>query len=73
MVVTSSRPARGATSAIDAYIAEQGYEDLHKLVAFSGTVVDDGIDYTEPGMNHFPESQTANRFKGEEPYDPMGF
>jgi type I restriction enzyme, R subunit len=74
MVVTSSRlHAVRYKRAIDAYIVEQGYEDLHTLVAFSGTVVDDGIDYTEPGMNHFPESQTANRFKGEEPYDPMDF
>src|SRR5439155_11082636 len=74
MVVTSSRlHAVRYKRAIDAYIAEHGYEDLHTLVAFSGTVVDDGIDYTEPGMNHFPESQTASRFKGEEPYDPMDF
>ncbi|MEX0985436.1 MAG: type I restriction endonuclease [Actinomycetota bacterium] len=74
MVVTSSRlHAVRYKRAIDAYIAEQGYEDLHTLVAFSGTVVDDGIDYTEPAMNHFPESQTADRFRGEEPYDPMDF
>jgi type I restriction enzyme R subunit len=67
MVVTSSRlHAVRYKRAIDAYIAEQGYEDLHTLVAFSGTVTDDGLDYTEPGMNHFPESQTAERFGTEE-------
>ncbi|MFN8232216.1 MAG: type I restriction endonuclease [Actinomycetota bacterium] len=67
MVVTSSRlHAVRYKRALDAYIAEKGYEDLHTLVAFSGTVADDGIDHTEPGMNHFPESQTAERFGTEE-------
>lgn len=67
MVVTSSRlHAVRYKRAIDAYIAEHEYEGLRTLVAFSGTVVDDGIDYTEPGMNHFPESQTAERFTTDE-------
>jgi len=38
------------------------------LVAFSGTVHDPetGLDYTETNMNGFPESQTADTFKGNE-------
>ena len=71
MVVTSSRlHAVRYKRAIDAYIAEKGYPGLKTLVAFSGTVVDDGVDYTEPGMNHFPESQTAERF-GENEYQVL--
>ena len=67
MVVTSSRlHAVRYKRAIDAYIAEHGYNGLKTLVAFSGTVMDDGVDYTEPGMNHFSESQTAERFDTDE-------
>lgn len=63
MVVTSSRlHAVRYKQAIDAYIRERGYADTKALVAFSGTVSDDGIDYTESHMNAFPESQTATRF-----------
>jgi type I restriction enzyme R subunit len=67
MVVTSSRlHAVRYKHAIDAYIRERGYADTKALVAFSGTVSDDGIDYTESQMNGFPESQTATRFAGPE-------
>jgi type I restriction enzyme R subunit len=63
MVVTSSRlHAVRYKQAIDAYIREHGYADTKALVAFSGTVGDDGIDYTESQLNAFPESQTATRF-----------
>ena len=54
MVVTASRlHAVRYMQAFQRYIAEQGYDDVHPLVAFSGTVVDPetGLDYTEPGMN----------------------
>ena len=44
---------------VDAYIAKMNYSDLSALVAFSGTVTDKGLPYTEPQMNGFPESQTA--------------
>lgn len=51
MVVTSSRlHAVRYKKALDDYISEQGY-DLGALVAFSGTVEDDGVEYTEKGMN----------------------
>jgi type I restriction enzyme R subunit len=63
MVVTSSRlHAVRYKQAIDAYLRDKGYIDTKALVAFSGTVDDSGIDYTESLMNGFPESQTANRF-----------
>jgi hypothetical protein len=42
MVVTSSRlHAVKYKQAFDKYIAEQGYDDIKTLVAFSGTVVDE--------------------------------
>jgi type I restriction enzyme R subunit len=63
MVVTSSRlHAVCYKLAIDRYIREKGYTDVHALVAFSGTVIDQGDQFTEPRMNEFPESQTAREF-----------
>jgi type I restriction enzyme R subunit len=67
MVVTSSRLHAVRTKlALDAYIAEKGYTDVRTLVAFSGTVVDQGDDFTEPRMNRFPESETARQFGGDD-------
>lgn len=67
MVVTSSRlHAVRMKLAIDAYVAEKGYPDVHALVAFSGSVDDEGDKFTEPGMNAFPESETAERFASDE-------
>ena len=54
MVVTSSRlHAVRYMQAFKLYISERGYDDVHPLVAFSGTVHDPetGEDFTEPGMN----------------------
>ncbi|WP_461207610.1 type I restriction endonuclease subunit R [Clostridium sp. DL1XJH146] len=52
MVVTSSRlHAVRYKLAFDEYIKRKGYKDLKTLVAFSGTVKDDGIDHKETGMN----------------------
>ncbi|MCU0297248.1 MAG: type I restriction endonuclease [Candidatus Nanopelagicales bacterium] len=70
MVVTDSRPAAVKYKrAIDAYIAQEGYTDLHTLVAFSGTVNDDVAGpVTESGLNGFPDTQTGARFKGRDPY-----
>jgi type I restriction enzyme R subunit len=66
MVVTSSRlHAVRMKLALDAYISEKGYADVHTLVAFSGTVIDEGDEFTEPRMNRFPESETAEQFGGE--------
>jgi len=64
MVVTSSRlHAVRYKQAIDAYIKKNGYSDLSTLVAFSGKVIDEsGSSWTEPGMNGFSESKTADEF-----------
>ena len=64
MVVTSSRlHAVRYKQALDRYVREKGYGDVHTLVAFSGTVIDGGAEFTEPGMNRFPESQTPKQFE----------
>ena len=54
MVLTSSRlHAVKYMKAFQRYIKDHGYDDVHPLVAFSGTVKDPdtGHEYTEPGMN----------------------
>jgi type I restriction enzyme R subunit len=54
MVVTSSRlHAVRYMLAFKRYIVENGYKNIHPLVAFSGKVKDpdNGLEYTEPGMN----------------------
>ena len=66
MVVASSRAAALAYyRAITAYAKEQGY-NVPALVAFSGTLPEDGKDVTEAAVNGFPESQTAERFDTDE-------
>jgi type I restriction enzyme, R subunit len=70
MVVTDSRAAAVRYKrAVDHHIKEHKYQDILALVAFSGEI--DGE--TESSLNGFPESQTAKRFKGEEPYKPGDF
>jgi type I restriction enzyme, R subunit len=66
MIVTKSRlHAVQYKKALDAYIAEHNIP--HKaMVAFSGTVFDGGLEYTESGMNGVPESRTAAEFKKDE-------
>lgn len=65
MVVTRSRlHAVRYKHAFDAYIKEKGYTDLGVLVAFSGTVIDQNDQFTESGMNGFPESQLPEKFGG---------
>ena len=67
MIVTRSRlHAVRYKLMMDAYLKEQGYP-YKALVAFSGTVRDASIDYTEVSMNstperHVSESQTAATF-----------
>ena len=66
MVVTASRlHAVLYKQAFDIYLKKQGYP-IKALVAFSGTVSYHGLDYTEPQMNGFPESQTVNQFEKPE-------
>ncbi len=65
MIVTRSRlHAARYRLAVDAYLKEKGYP-YRAAVAFSGTVRDPDydIEYTEPGMNGFPEAQTAKMFE----------
>jgi type I restriction enzyme R subunit len=62
MVVTSSRVhAVRFYRALRHYIDEHGY-DLGVLVAFSGSVLDNGDDVTEARLNRLPETETAARF-----------
>jgi len=63
MVVTSSRlHAVRFYRALRAYVEEHGYDDVGLLVAFSGTVSEEGIDWTESKLNGFPDTQTVDRF-----------
>ena len=67
MVVTSSRlHAVRMTRHLRAYANEHGYDALGILVAFSDTVTDEGIPYTEAAMNAFPESQTPTEFEKDQ-------
>src|SRR5205823_152645 len=67
MVVTSSRlHAVRYKLALDRYIMENSYADIRTLVAFSGKVIDQGDEFSEPRMNAFPESETAQRFAGDD-------
>jgi len=63
MVVTRSRlHAVRYKHAFDQYIAKKGYKDIGVLVAFSGTVVDEGDEFTEAGINGFGEKELPERF-----------
>ncbi len=73
MLVTSSREnAVNFKKAVDKYLEEKGYT-WKAVVAFSGTltITDEKTkiksEYTEGGMNGFPEAQTAAKF-GTDPY-----
>src|SRR5690606_15895505 len=66
MIVTRSRlHAVRYRLAADKLIREKQYP-FKALVAFSGTVEDMGISYTEVGMNGFPDAQTAANFERDE-------
>lgn len=66
MVVTSSRlHAVRYGLAIRRYCEELGIPH-GTLVAFSGTVVDNGVEWTETRMNGVPESQTPTAFAGDD-------
>lgn len=67
MVVTSSRlHAVRYKLAFDEYIKKKGYKDLKTLVAFTGTVKDGGVEYTEASMNGFRETELPARFDTDE-------
>jgi type I restriction enzyme R subunit len=66
MLVTRSRlHAVRYKKAFDKYLTDKGITDVGVLVAFSGTVSDDSIEYTEPGMNGIPMTQLPEVFDGD--------
>ena len=66
MVVTRSRlHAVRYKLEFDRQLKEKG-GDIKALVAFTGTVKDDGHEFTESNMNGFPESQTVKKFDTDE-------
>lgn len=65
MVVTASREhVVRYKHEFDRYLKEKNYKDIKAIVAFSGTVLLDGIppEYTEPGMNGFGEKELPAKF-----------
>lgn len=67
MVVTSSRlHAVRYKQAFDKYINSKSYNDFKAIVAFSGTVEDKGVSYTEPDMNGFGEKELPDKFHTDE-------
>jgi type I restriction enzyme, R subunit len=66
MIVTRSRlHAVRYWQAVQRYITRNN-SPFKALVAFSGTVSDGDREYTEAGLNGFPETQTAERFEQDE-------
>ena len=67
MVVTGSRlHAVRYKIAFDKYIEEKGYSNLKTVVAFSGTVKDSDLEYTESGMNGFGDKELPDKFNSDE-------
>lgn len=73
MVVTSSRlHAVRYYHEFKNYLQKKGYDDVDILIAFSGIVKDDSIEYTEESMNKrsdgstIKEDQLRNDFHGED-------
>lgn len=69
MVITESR--QGAVKyrqAFDDYVARKGYTGIRALVAFSGKVKlpNEDKEYTEVGMNGFPEKRLPKEFDKDE-------
>lgn len=63
MVVTSSREhAVRYKLAFDEYIKEKGYRGIKSLVAFSGKLEVDAVEYTESSMNGFKETELPEQF-----------
>lgn len=71
MVVSSSRlHAVRYKREFDKYIKEKGYDKgdlaIKTLVAFSGKIVDEGVEFTEPEMNGFGMKELPKKFATEE-------
>ena len=66
MIVTRSRlHAVRYHRELEKYLKQKGYR-YGALVAFSGTVNDDGVDFTEANMNSMPDTRTAAAFHQDE-------
>jgi type I restriction enzyme R subunit len=67
MVVTPSRAAAVKyRQAFEDYVTRKGYTGIRALVAFSGKVSVDGVEYTESGMNGFSEKNLTAEFDKDE-------
>jgi type I restriction enzyme R subunit len=68
MVVTKSRlHAVRYKKQIDDYLDKNDYDGLNALVAFSGTVEDDGVEFTEPRMNDgIKKTELPSKFESPE-------
>lgn len=63
MVVTASREAAVKyRQAFEDYVTRKGYSNIKALVAFSGKVTMEGVEYTESGMNGFSENRLPGEF-----------
>lgn len=63
MVITASREAAVKyRQAFEDYVTRKGYDNIKALVAFSGKVTVDGVEYSEPGMNGFAENRLPSEF-----------
>lgn len=72
MVVTRSREhALKLYQAIRKYLDRRDITDCAALVAFSGTLTLDGIDYTEPKLNGFSEAALPDAFGYTKADDPQ--
>ncbi|MEZ0364189.1 type I restriction endonuclease subunit R [Mycobacterium sp. pUA109] len=71
MVVTDGREhALRVYQAIRSYVGMRGYTDCGTLVAFSGDLKVDDLEYTEKQLNGFPESQLPEKFGYTKADDP---
>lgn len=71
MVVTGSRlHAVRYKREFDRYLREKGYDQgdraIRTLVAFSGKVIDEGAEFTEPELNGFGYKELPKKFNTEE-------
>jgi len=68
MVVTGSRRAAVKYKlAFDRYVKDHGYTGIRSLVAFSGSIEEDGVDYTEVSMNNgIAESELPEAFERDD-------
>ena len=67
MVITASRAgAVKYKQAFEDYVSRKGYGDVHALVAFSGKVKLNDVEYSEPMMNGFSEEKLPKQFDSDD-------